>query len=194
MNKLICVSGIIVTSTKPTLKSNRLGLRCRACGNTKIIFVPSGANTSGLIPRTCDNAQFQGLNNPKEKCPIDCYEIIAELCTYIDQQMLKIQETHDTIPTGEIPRSFQVLCDRSLVNRVTPGTRLNVIGVLSVFNKKNRDLVQNSFIRVLGYQIENQKSGKYSFNFTQDEENKFAKFAKDPSNNYKIKIKKFMKK
>jgi len=64
--------------------------------------------------------------------------------------MLKIQETPENIPTGEIPRSFQVLCDRVLVNRISPGTRLNIIGVLSVFNKKDRENVLNSFVRVLG--------------------------------------------
>ncbi len=64
--------------------------------------------------------------------------------------MLKIQETPENIPTGEIPRSFQVLCDRVLVNRITPGTRVNIIGVLSVFNKKGNDLVKNAFLRVLG--------------------------------------------
>jgi len=64
--------------------------------------------------------------------------------------MFKIQETPENIPTGEIPRSFQVLCDRSLVNKISPGTRVNIIGVLSVFNKKDHQNVQNSFVKVLG--------------------------------------------
>ena len=61
INKLISISGIIVSATKPNLKASRLGLQCKNCRHVKMIIVPSGANTAGLIPRICDNAIYQNL-------------------------------------------------------------------------------------------------------------------------------------
>lgn len=39
----------------------------------------------------------------------------------IDHQILKIQELPEAIPTGEIPRTFTLCCDRNLVNKLIPG-------------------------------------------------------------------------
>lgn len=98
----------------------------------------------------------------------------------MDVQTLKLQEAPEMIPTGEIPRSYQLFCDRTLVNRVSPGTRLNVVGVLCVNNKDEQDSVRSSYVKVLGFQIQDQKTGKHSFNFTQEDEQKFQNYSKDP--------------
>ena len=66
---------------------------------------------------------------------------------------MKMQETPENIPTGEIPRSAQLYCDKNLVNRVTPGTRLSLVGILNVFDKKEKDNIRNAFIKVLGILI-----------------------------------------
>jgi DNA replication licensing factor MCM5 len=86
------------------------------------------------------------------------------------------------IPTGDIPRSYNLLCEKYLVNKVTPGTRTNVVGVLSINSrttKDNMDQVKNSVIRVIGFQTEGTKLGKSNFNFTQEEEHKIMSMAKD---------------
>ena len=181
VNQLVVVSGIITSSTKPSIKASKLALQCRNCGNIKTIKVVSGFGGVS-IPRTCDNAQAQGNN--KEKCPLDSYIIIPELCEYIDQQTLKLQETPENIPTGEIPRSFQMYGDMYFVNKVTPGVRLTIVGIYTANDNKNfseKEQFQKAYIKIIGMQIENQKSGKYIFNFTQEDEQKFIAFSKDPS-------------
>ena len=50
----------------------------------------------------------------------------------IDQQILRIQETPEQIPTGEIPRHFSLCLDRYLVDKLIPGQRVIVTGVYSV--------------------------------------------------------------
>ena len=47
-------------------------------------------------------------------------------------QTLKIQEAPELIPTGEISRSFIVSTKRSLVDKVTPGMRVIIVGVFSI--------------------------------------------------------------
>ena len=136
----------------------------------------SGSN----IPRICDNSQGQN----KEKCPMDSYVVVPEKCAFVDQQTLKIQEAPEMVPTGEIPRSYQIHCDKSLVSKVTPGTRLTVVGILNVDDRRekgeNNFSARVSFIKSLGFQLENQKSGKFNFNFTEEDEKKFISYSKDP--------------
>ena len=82
---------------------------------------------------------------------------------YIDQQIIKLQEAPELIPTGEMPRSLMLTLDRDLTDKCTPGNRIKVMGVLAITKggqnnadsgagKQVKKLVQRSYIRVLGIQ------------------------------------------
>lgn len=189
VGRLITIAGIIVSCTSPSIKGKSLTLQCKSCGFMKVIPVVSGFGGVS-IPRMCDNSAMKNVD-AKEKCPIDSYTILPEACDFIDQQILKIQETPESIPTGEIPRSFQLYCERYLVNRASPGIRLSISGVYMANDrqggliKKNtnlNDINQKPYIKVIGVQLENQKSGKSIYNFSSEDEQKFLAFSKDPSN------------
>lgn len=188
VGRLISISGIIVSCTSPSIKAKSLSIQCRSCGYIKTISVASGFGGVN-IPRVCDSVSNKNIDN-SEKCPLDSYMIVPEMCEYIDQQTLKIQETPESIPTGEIPRSFQLYCERYLVNRASPGTRLSVTGVYMANEKSGgilkkggnlNDINQKPYIKVVGIQLENQKSGKSIYNFSNEDEQKFLSFSKDPS-------------
>ena len=158
---------------------NKCTVQCKNCGNLKTIEVKSGFSNIS-IPRQCDSAKLPTEN--KEKCPLDSYHIVPEKSTYIDSQILKIQEPPETIPVGEIPRSYLIYCDRNLVNKVTPGTRVTVIGIQCVDERnlnRNSTSDKNSYIKVLNFQTEEQKSGRQRITFTQEDELKFQQLAKD---------------
>ena len=158
---------------------NKCTVQCKNCGNLKTIEVKSGFSNIS-IPRQCDSAKLPTEN--KEKCPLDSYQIVPEKSTYIDSQILKIQEPPETIPVGEIPRSYLIYCDRNLVNKVTPGTRVTVIGIQCVDERnlnRNSTSDKNSYIKVLNFQTEEQKSGRQRITFTQEDELKFQQLAKD---------------
>lgn len=40
------------------------------------------------------------------------------------------------MPTGELPRNMMVLVDRLLVGKISPGTRVTMVGIYSVFGSK----------------------------------------------------------
>jgi len=180
INQLVTVSGIIVMATKPSIRGIKVCIQCKNCGNTKFITV-DGINQLVNIPRTCDSVKLPTEN--KEKCPLDSYQILSENTEYVDHQCLKLQEPPEMIPTGDIPRSYNIISEKYLVNKVTPGTRVIVNGVLAISSrntKDNIDQVKASVIRVIGYQTEQNKLGKYNFNFTQEEEHKIINMSKDP--------------
>jgi DNA replication licensing factor MCM5 len=155
---------------------SKCALKCRNCGNFKYINVPFGFEKM-IIPRQCDSTKLPSEH--KEKCPLDSYEIIPEKSSFIDVQTLKIQEPPELIPIGEIPRSYLLYCDRTLVDKVIPGTRVTVVGIQCVDERNDKGSDRNSYIRVIQFISENKKSGRQTFNFTHDDEIKFNQFAKD---------------
>ncbi len=101
------------------------------------------------------------------------------------------------IPTGEMPRSFQLTCDRNLADKVTPGNRVKIVGIMKIQDRSNGGsdtnnrkqvggAVKMSYIRVVGIQSENNKDGSVNTtgfalpNITQDDEEKIITMAKDP--------------
>lgn len=111
---------------------------------------------------------------------------MADQCEYIDQQTLKLQESPEVVPTGEMPRNIMLTVDRYLVDRVVPGTRVSVIGVVSLFNSAGQKkgvgsaTIRTPFLRVLGMQIDTDGSGRSSGHFTPQEEDEFKRMSRDP--------------
>lgn len=55
----------------------------------------------------------------------------------VDQQIMKLQESPDDVPVGELPRHVLLSADRELTNRVVPGSRATIMGIYSVFQSKS---------------------------------------------------------
>ena len=99
------------------------------------------------------------MADQRSRCPLDPYRIVAEECKFLDQQTLKLQEAPELIPTGEMPRTFQVTVDRELTDKVTPGNRVKLVGILGIIQQQmggagasgqaNKG-VNKSYIRTLG--------------------------------------------
>jgi DNA replication licensing factor MCM5 len=87
----------------------------------------------------------------KSQCPLDPYRIIADKSDFMDQQRLKLQEAPELVPTGEMPRSFALVVDRELCDKVTPGNRVKVVAILSIHSREGgNNAVNSSFLRVIG--------------------------------------------
>jgi DNA replication licensing factor MCM5 len=114
------------------------------------------------IPSKCDRGGQEG-----EDCGPNPFVIMADQCTYIDQQTLKLQESPEVVPTGEMPRHILLSIDRYLVDRVNPGMRVSVLGIVSLFQQQANNgganknagtaagMIRTPYLRVLGMALEN---------------------------------------
>jgi DNA replication licensing factor MCM5 len=118
----------------------------------------------------------------------------TEKCEFLDQQILKLQEAPELIPTGEMPRTVLLTADRLLTDQCTPGNRVKIVGILTVTKPKSGQAtnaakmmhVQRSYIKVLGIQsIMNEDGSASSMGFamptiTEEDKEKFEGMKKDP--------------
>ena len=68
----------------------------------------------------------------RPKCPIDPFYIVPDKCKCVDFQVLKLQETPEAVPNGEMPRHMQLYCDRYICEKVVPGNRVTVVGIYAI--------------------------------------------------------------
>jgi len=135
MNKLVRIPGIIISASVLSSRATKLTLQCSNCHSYKFIYPQGGLGGLGSgsergLPRKCDASPPGGEAN---SCPLDPYIIIHQKSTFTDQQTLKLQESPDMVPVGELPRHMLLSTDRYLTGRMVPGSRVIATGIYSTF-------------------------------------------------------------
>ncbi|KAH7645851.1 DNA replication licensing factor mcm5-A [Dermatophagoides farinae] len=188
ISKLVKVPGIIVSSSNVRSKATKVSLQCRGCQEIiKDVNINPGLE-GYLLPRKCNTDQTGRLN----KCPVDPYFIIPDKCECIDYQVLKLQETPESVPHGEMPRHLQLFCDRYLCDKVVPGNRVTVLGIFSIkkISKPSTNNVESKvnvgirapYLRVLGIYVENEGPGRSgNIPYTPEDEELFRHLANSPN-------------
>jgi len=65
-------------------------------------------------------------------CPLDPFFVLPDSCKCVDSQTLKLQETPENVPNGEIPRHISLYVDKYLCDKIVPGNRVTVTGIYSI--------------------------------------------------------------
>lgn len=98
------------------------------------------------LPRVCPRYGIEWFlinrvtaqNGEGDRCPLDCNYIVADKCSFVNQQTLKLQECPEDVPTGEMPRHISCIVERNLVDRIVPGTRCSLIGYIDTFDQQKQ--------------------------------------------------------
>lgn len=179
ISKLVRIPGIIIGASTLSSKAYSLQLVCRQCRHIHNMQVGSGF--SGVtLPNHCLGEAPPG-GEPKN-CPRDPYVIAHDKSTFYDQQTLKLQETPDMVPVGEMPRHILLSADRYLTNRITPGKRCTIVGVYSIYQSKVKGTgavaIRNPYVRVVGIQTEVENDNYSNMVFTEEEEEEFLEMSR----------------
>ncbi|VDQ07718.1 unnamed protein product [Trichobilharzia regenti] len=147
VSKLVKISGIAISSSSIRAKPGLEGF---------------------ALPRKCPSTQPGGPQ--VARCPIDPFFIVPDKCHCVDFQTIKLQETPETVPHGEMPRHVLLYCDRYLCEQVVPGNRVTVVGVYCIrvtvankrpgANERSNAGVRQPYIRVLGLSIDTEGPGR----------------------------------
>ena len=129
MNNLVQCPGIVISAARIRSRANLVRIRCTRCQDSRTLTI-TGSYSGAVLPAQCMGSEPQEC----KQCP---YEIVPDECTYVDQQTLKLQEAPELVPTGEMPRTVLVSAERALVDVAPPGTRVHVMGIVSLFTTNN---------------------------------------------------------
>lgn len=192
VEKLVVVQGIVVKTKSSRHKARKLILKCSSCENTKELTINAGF-CAAHIPGVCDGNSSRG--GQLDKCPPGPFVIMGDMCEYADEQVLRLQELPEDVPTGDMPRSFDLCVHQYLVDKCTPGSRLTAVGIFCAteFNVGERitggkgrgtNTVKYSYVQVLGIDVGQGNSGQTAV--SPEEEEKFEQLARDPEIREKI--------
>ncbi|GAA6061233.1 hypothetical protein JCM10212_002692 [Sporobolomyces blumeae] len=123
LGKMVCLEGIV---TRCNLVRPKMQQSVHYCQTTKNFHTRlytdrlSSAAASGAPPSSTTYPQTDADGNP--------LEIEHGLSTFMDHQMIAIQEMPERAPAGQLPRSVEVVMEDDLVDRCKPGDRLQIVG------------------------------------------------------------------
>ena len=117
IDELVSIQGMVIRSTSVIPDIQTAFFRCTLCHNEVDVPIDMGRIAE---PTKCENPQCQGNHT---------MELIHNRCTFKDKQLIKVQESPESIPDGETPQTIDVYVYDQLVDFVKPGDRVEVTGV-----------------------------------------------------------------
>ena len=100
VSHLVMVSGIVISASKTMAKATHLTIKCKNadCNHEMEITCSDGFGGANLPSRCKKEEETAGTLNAI-KCGNNPYIIVGEKSRYCDHQVLKLQESPETIPT-----------------------------------------------------------------------------------------------
>lgn len=117
IDKMITIKGLIIRVSNIIPDMRVAFFSCCKCST-----VATSENIKGRInePAVCPNPECGAHHT---------MNIIHNRCLFSDKQIIKIQETPDSIPDGQTPHSVTLCVYDSLVDKVRPGDRVQITGI-----------------------------------------------------------------
>ncbi|KAL8436130.1 hypothetical protein ACSSS7_001944 [Eimeria intestinalis] len=130
----VVTTGIVISSKAPMSRMQKIVLQCRFC-NHKLVMHAAEWREKPQMPRFCRASELAAPGETESdlgcKNKPEPYFIVTNESTFLDVQLLKLQELPEDVPTGDMPRHLLLNTTRFLVDEATAGDRLIVSGVLT---------------------------------------------------------------
>ncbi|KAI5839163.1 MCM2/3/5 family-domain-containing protein [Morchella snyderi] len=117
IDKVISVKGLVIRVTPIIPDMNKAFFRCHVCGHTVTVEIDRGKIAE---PTEC----------PREVCKTpNSMQIVHNRSDFSDKQVIKLQETPDSVPDGQTPHSVSLCCYDELCDVAKAGDRIEVTGI-----------------------------------------------------------------
>lgn len=117
MDKLVSVKGLVIRTTPAIPDMKEAFFKCMVCEHTMFVPIDRGKI---LEPKQCDRALCKSK---------DSMQIVHNRCVFADKQVIKLQETPDSVPDGQTPHSVSLCAYDDLVDVCKAGDRIEVTGI-----------------------------------------------------------------
>jgi len=188
VEQLVVVQGIVISVKRSRHKARKAVIKCSSCESMKELTVPAGF-CAAHVPSACDGNALRGGNI--DRCPPNSFSFVPDMCEFVDEQVIKLQELPEHVPIGEVPRSFDLYVHNYNVDKCAPGTRLTAIGIFAATEmsadkdeanqRGGAGTVKYSYIQVLGVDVAQGNMGQAALKITGEEAERFEQLAKDPN-------------
>ncbi|XP_043249271.1 DNA replication licensing factor Mcm3 isoform X4 [Colletes gigas] len=140
LGNLVCVEGI---ATKCSLVRPKVVRSVHYCTTTKTVIERAYTDMTSFdaFPQSAIYPTMDEDGNP--------LETEFGLSVYKDHQTLTIQEMPEKAPTGQLPRSIDVVCDNDLVDLCKPGDRVQIVGSFRCMPSKQGGYTAGTFRTIL---------------------------------------------
>jgi replicative DNA helicase Mcm len=168
IGKLVHVSGIMMRASEVKPLLVQAMFQCRICDEK--------------IPQT----QEEGRYTEPARCPL-CdkktpMRLLAQESQFRDWQKVRIQESPDELPPGQMPRSIDIVFEGDIVDISRPGDLVKITGVLQTtpdFSRRGGKLATfNVFIEANGVEISEKEYEQLEI--SEEDEKQIRELADDP--------------
>ncbi|MEM1947925.1 MAG: minichromosome maintenance protein MCM [Candidatus Caldarchaeum sp.] len=171
LRKLVMIDGMVskASAVKPILKTGVF--RCRYCGSTQEVEQTA---QKLLTPEACIDRTCRGSKRPS-------FELIPEESSYIDYQVIGVQEKPEDLPPGQLPRVIEMRLKDDLVDIVRPGDRVIGVGIVESQQERAGEGPLKTFrIYLDAVSIEPASKEPQAVQISPEDEKLFKKMAEDP--------------
>ncbi|KAM0280384.1 hypothetical protein ACHAQH_004097 [Verticillium albo-atrum] len=117
MDQLVSIKGLVIRTSPIIPDMKDAFFRCNVCNHSVNVGLDRGKISE---PTKC----------PRPRCGSDnSMQIVHNRCTFEDKQIIKLQETPDSVPAGQTPHSVSVSCGHDLVDFCKAGDRVELTGI-----------------------------------------------------------------
>ncbi len=162
LGKLITVEGIVKQMTDVLPKLKMAVWECRHCGNTYKIL----------------------QDKQKEKKPVICeckhreFNLVEEQSEFMDYQKIKIQEPLELLKGSEQATNLDVYVADDLVNKIAPGDKTKLTGILRLIPPKEKKVVYGRYLEVI--HLEETAKDYEEVEISSEEEEQIKELAANP--------------
>ena len=168
IGRLIHISGIMMRASEVKPLLVHAVFRCRICGDEIPQVQEEGRYTEPPLCPTCG-----------KKTPL---KLLPEKSRFVDWQKVRIQESPEELPPGQMPRSVDVVLEGDIVDISRPGDLVRVTGMLQTspdFTRRGGRLATfNIFIDANGVEITEKEYEQLEI--SEEDEKRIRELAEDP--------------
>ncbi|ETN39599.1 uncharacterized protein HMPREF1541_05825 [Cyphellophora europaea CBS 101466] len=117
IDKLVSIKGLVIRTTPVIPDMKEAFFKCAVCNKTAWVGIDRGKIKE---PSICPARMCQSKNS---------MEIVHNRSVFADKQVIKLQETPDSVPDGQTPHSVSLCVYDEMVDVCKAGDRIEVTGV-----------------------------------------------------------------